>query len=154
MAKKTYIEKLNDVKNLPKIVDLNEDAQKKLNGKTMVVPKPIDIYDIMKNIPKGKLITTSEIRTIIAKKYNTDVSCPLTTGIFTNISANASIELNDDMPYWRTLKSKGELNPKFPNAPEEQIVLLEHEGFEIIKKGKKNIKYFVKDYEQYLVSDI
>ncbi len=41
------------------------------------------------------------------------------------------------MPYWRTLKSNGELNLKFPNAPKEQIVLLENEGFEIISKGKK-----------------
>jgi len=154
MAKKTYIEKLNDSKDLPKIVELNEKAQKKFGGKTMAVPKPTDIYDIMKNIPKGKLITTSEIRKIISKKYNTDISCPLTTGIFTNISANASIELNDNMPYWRTLKSKGELNPKFPNALEEQIALLENEGFEIIKKGIKNIKYFVKDYDKYLVLNI
>jgi alkylated DNA nucleotide flippase Atl1 len=154
MAKKTYIEKLNDLKDLPKVVELNEKAQKKFSGKTMVVPKPTDIYDIMKNIPQGKLITTSEIRKIISKKYKTDTTCPLTTGIFTNISANASVELNDNMPYWRTLKSKGELNPKFPNAPEEQIALLEKEGFEIIKKGVKNIKYFVKDYDKYLVLDI
>jgi alkylated DNA nucleotide flippase Atl1 len=57
------------------------------------------------------------------------------------------------MPYWRTLKSKGELNPKFPNAPEAQLKLLEKEGFEIIKR-KKNINYFVKDYDKYLVLDI
>ena len=141
MVKRTYIEKLNDSKDLPKVVELSEKAQKKFGGKTMAVPKPTDVYDIMKNIPKGKLITTSEIRKIISKKYDTDVSCPLTTGIFANISANASIELNSNMPYWRTLKSKGELNPKFPNVPEEQIALLEKEGFKIIKKGIKNIKY-------------
>jgi predicted RNA-binding protein with RPS1 domain len=62
MAKKTYLEKLNNVNNLPKIVELNEKAQKKFSGKTMAVPKPTDIYEIMKNIPKGKLITISEIR--------------------------------------------------------------------------------------------
>lgn len=154
MAKKTYTEKLYDVKDLPKIVELDEKAQEKLGAKTMVVPKPTDIYEIMKNIPKGKLITTSEIRKIISKKYNTDTTCPLRTGIFANISAYASLELNEDVPYWRTLKSKGELNPKFPNAPEEQIALLESEGFSIIKKGRKNFKYFVKDYDKYLVVDI
>ena len=57
----------------------------------------------MKKITKGKLITTSEIRELLAKKYNVDTACPLTTGIFVNICANASIELNDHMPYWRTL---------------------------------------------------
>ena len=137
MAKKRYIEKLQNDKNLPKIVNLNEKDQKRLNAKTMVIPKPIDIYNIMKQIPKGKLITTNEIRQILAKKYNVDTACPLTTGIFVNISANAAVELNDNMLYWRTLKSNGELNPKFPNAPKEQIVLLENEGFKIISKGKK-----------------
>lgn len=143
MVKKRYIEKLQNDKNLPKIVNLNEKDQKRLNAKTMVIPKPIDVYNIMKQIPKGKLITTNEIRQILAKKYNVDTACPLTTGIFVNISANAAFELNDNMPYWRTLKSNGELNPKFPNAPKEQIVLLENEGFEIISKGKK-IKIFCK----------
>jgi alkylated DNA nucleotide flippase Atl1 len=154
MVKKTYLEKLNNVNDLPKIIELNEKAQKKFGGETMAVPKPTDVYEIMKNIPKGKLITISEIRKKISKKYKTDTSCPFTIGIFTNISANASLELNDNMPYWRTLKSKGELNPKFPNALEVQLKLLENEGFKIIKKGIKNIKYFVKDYDKYLVLEI
>ncbi len=151
MAKKTYIEKLNNDKKLPKIVKLDEKAQKKFHAKTMIVSKPMDVYDIMKNVSKGKLITTNEIRKTLARKYNVDTACPLTTGIFVNISANASVELHDDMPYWRTLKTNGELNPKFPNAPEEQIALLENEGFEIITKGIKNKKYFVKDYDRHLV---
>ena len=117
----------------------------------MVIPHPKDIYTIMKKIPKGKLITTNEIRELLAKKYNVDTACPLTTGIFVNICANASIELNDYMPYWRTLKSNGELNPKFPNAPLEQVTLLEKEGFEIITKGKKSKRYFVKNYNKYLI---
>ena len=147
MATKSYIEKLNGNKDLPKIVPLDAKAQKRLQAKTMVVPHPKDIYTIMKKVPKGKLITTNEIRELLAKKYNVDTACPLTTGIFVNICANASIELNDHMPYWRTLKSNGELNPKFPNAPLEQITLLEKEGFEIITKGKKSKRYFVKNYK-------
>ena len=151
MAKKTWTEKLNDVKDLPKVVNLDEKAKQKWGGKTLAIAKPTDIYEIMKNVPGGKLITTSEIREIIAKKYDADIACPLTTGMFVNVSANASLELDHDMPYWRTLKSKGELNLKYPNAPHEQIALLEEEGFKIIQRGKKNIKYFVEDYEKFLV---
>ena len=152
MAKKSYIQKLQDTKDLPKIIKLDEKAQKRLNAKTMVVPKPTDICDTIKDIPKGKLITTTEIRKRLAKKYNTDTACPLTTGIFINICANASATLNNNIPYWRVLKSNGELNPKFPNAFDEQISLLENEGFTILKRGKKNIKYIVKDYNKYLES--
>ncbi len=135
--RKTYIQKLNDTKDLPKIIHLSAKQEKRFHAKTMVIAKPTDIYKIIKTTPKGKLITTSKIRDILAKKYQVESACPLTTGIFINISAYASIELKDDLPYWRVIKSNGELNPKFPNAPYEQISLLENEGFEIIKKGKK-----------------
>ena len=135
--KKTYIEKLNNTNNLPKIVTLDKKVQEKFGGKTMAIAKPIDIYNIIKNIKKGKLITTMQIRNMVSKQYNTDVTYPLTTGIFINICAFASIELNENIPYHRVLKTNGELNLKFPNAPEEQIALLEDEGYKIIKKGKK-----------------
>ncbi len=58
----------------------------------MVIPSPIEVSQIMKKIPKGKLITINEIRNILAKKYNTTIACPMTTGIFTWISANAAEE--------------------------------------------------------------
>jgi alkylated DNA nucleotide flippase Atl1 len=154
MAKKTYTQKLHTPSDRPKIVELDEKGEKRFGGKMMVVPKPTDICDIMRKVPQGKLITTSEIRKIISEKYHTDTACPLTTGIFVNICAHASVENDDNLPYWRTLKTNGELNPKFPNAPEEQIALLESEGFTILKKGRKNIKYFVKDYDKYLVTDL
>ncbi len=44
------------------------------------------------------------------KKYNTKFCCTLTTGIFVTISANASVETNDNVPYWRTIKNNGEVN--------------------------------------------
>ena len=53
-------------------------------------------------------------------------------------------------PYWRTLKAKGELNPKFPGGVERHRQLLEAEGHTVIKRGKK---YFVADYEAHLVSE-
>ena len=46
--------------------------------------------------------------------------------------------------------SNGELNPKYPGGIESQKEMLEKEGHTIIKKGRTNIKYYVKDYEQAL----
>ena len=50
-------------------------------------------------------------------------------------------------PYWRTLKSGGELNPKYPGGIEEQKVRLEDEGHTVMLKGKRAI---VRDYERFL----
>lgn len=53
----------------------------------------------------------------------------------------------DETPYWRTLKANGELNSKYPGGAEAQKAKLEAEGHVIIKRGRKNITYYVKDYE-------
>ena len=60
--------------------------------------------------------------------------------------------ITDETPYWRTLKANGELNPKYPGGVEAHKEMLEKEGHTIIQKGRTNIKYYVKDYEQALFS--
>lgn len=44
-----------------------------------------------------------------------------------------------------------ELNPKYPGGIEAQKEKLETEGHTIIQRGRKNFKYYVKDYEQFLL---
>lgn len=102
----------------------------------------------MRKVPKGKLTTINEIRSALAITHKVTIGCPLTTGIFAWISAYAAEERNqqgatDITPYWRTLKTGGFLNEKYPSGLETQKQLLEQEGHVVIKKGKK---YFVKDY--------
>ncbi len=59
----------------------------------------------------------------------------------------------DITPYWRTLKSKRELNEKFPGGVEAQATHLREEGHTIEPgKGKKPPK--VKDFERALVEGI
>ena len=52
-------------------------------------------------------------------------------------------------PYWRTLKSDGEINPKYPGGVQKQIEMLEAEGHTILPKGKK--KFVVQDFEKFLI---
>lgn len=151
-SKKDFNKKMNDSKNMPKIVELDEEASRKWGGRTMVIAPPIDYDNFMKKVPNGKLITTDTLRKAMAKKYGTDITCPLTCVIFVNICAWASYQRNKDItPYWRTLKSDGELNVKYPESIELQKRLLEDEGHVIISKGTKNIKYYVKDFENSLI---
>lgn len=150
--KKDFNAMLNSKDNMPKITEIKDSKGiKKWGGRTLVIAPPIDYDKYMKQIPSGKLISTSDLRKKIAKDYNVEVCCPLTAGIFVNICAWASFQRSSDKtPYWRTLKSDGELNVKYPGGIETQKNKLESEGHEIIVKGKKNLKYYVKDYEKHL----
>lgn len=154
MAKKTYNEKLNNVKDLPKVefVGFDNAMAKRFGGGNMLIAAPVEYDEVMKRIPAGKLITSDEIRAFLAKKHQADFTCQLTAGIFINIAANASREREAEgkgnpTPYWRTLKKGGELNEKYPGGIDRQKLLLEMEGHEIVGKGKR---YFVKDYEKAL----
>lgn len=152
-AKKTWKEKLYNSNGLPKVQVIDEKMSHRWGTGTFVIPAPLEVYETMKNTPKGKLITISEIRRLLAKKHGTTISCPLTTGIFVWVSANASDEIkasgeSEGIPYWRTLKSDGSLNEKYPGGIEQQKFYLEAEGFKVIKKGKK---YFVENFKNYLM---
>lgn len=154
MARKSFNEKLNNTNDLPKIqfVEPDDKMAKRFGGGNMLIAAPIEYDEVMKKIPQGKLITSDEIRAYLAKKHNADFTCQLTAGIFINIAANASQERENSgsreiTPYWRTLKKGGELNEKYPGGIDQQRFILETEGHEIIKKGKK---YYIKDYEKAL----
>ena len=151
--KKDFNTMMRNNKDMPKIqVVEDEKTIKKYGGTKMFFAPPIYYDELMKKVPKGKLITVSQMRDYLAKQNNADFTDPMTAGIFVNIVAWASYQRNTDItPYWRTLKSDGELNIKYPEAIELQKRLLEEEGHTIISKGTKNIKYYVKDYEDSLV---
>jgi len=151
--KKSWREKLADTRDLPKIVEINEKMSKKWGTGTCLIPAPYEVDEIMKKVPKGKIITINEIRMILAKKHNASISCPITTGIFSWIAAHAAEEAASEgveniTPYWRTLKTGGILNPKYPGGTESIKKKLEAEGHKIIKKGKN---YIVENYEKALV---
>lgn len=145
---------MNNNKDMPKIQIIKDKKTiTKYGGNKMLIAPPIYYDEIMKQVPIGKLITTTQIRKILAEKNNADFTDPMTAGIFINIVAHASYQRKDNItPYWRTIKSDGELNNKYPETIELQKKLLEEEGHIIIKKGTKNIKYYVKDYENNLIN--
>ena len=157
MAKtcKTWQEKLADSKGLPKVVEINDKMSQRWDTGTVCIPAPKEVDEIMKQVPRGKLITTGEIRVMLAQKHGATIGCPLTTGIFAWVAANAAEEAagegeKDTTPYWRTLKSGGELNEKYPGGLETQAARLREEGHTIESgKGKKPLK--VKDFERVLV---
>ena len=151
--KKSWTEKLADNKGLPKVEKITEKMSKRWGTGTVVIPAPMEVDAMMKKVPKGKVVTINEIRTALAKKHKATIGCPITTGIFAGIAANAAEEQRqegkkDVTPYWRTLKTGGVINPKYPGGVEGQKELLEKEGQKVIQKGKK---YVVADHEKSLV---
>jgi alkylated DNA nucleotide flippase Atl1 len=144
VGRKSWSEKLRDSKDLPSVEKITEKMSKRWGTGTVVIPAPMEVDEMMRRVPEGKLITINEIRSALAKKHKATIGCPMTTGIFAWIAANAAEEQSqrgekDITPYWRTLKTGGVINPKYPGGAERQKELLEKEGHEVIQKGKKYV---------------
>ncbi len=152
--KKDFNAMLHDSKDMPKFQTITDEKSiEKYGGDRMYFAPPIEYDKVMRLVPFGKLLTIGTIREYFAKVSGADFIEPITAGIFCSIVAWASYQREiDKTPYWRTLKANGELNPKYPGGVEAQKEMLEKEGHTVLKKGRTNIKFYVKDYEQAIFS--
>lgn len=108
---------------------------------TMLIPTPKLVDQLIRKIPKGKLATVSELRRKLAADFKADVTCPLTTGIFVRIAAEAAEEDRQQgrkriTPYWRVVKDDGSFNPKLPGGVARQTRTLRAEGFGVSISAK------------------
>lgn len=147
--KKSWREKLADDKGLPKVGKVTGKMSKRWGAGTMVIPAPREVDALMKQVPKGRVVTINELRAALAKKHKADFACPITTGIFSWIAAHAAAEAEADgakriTPYWRTLKTGGEVNSKYPGGVDALAKRLRAEGHKLVSKGKRTL---IADYE-------
>ncbi len=143
-AKKSWREKLADDKDLPKVCTVTGKLSKRWGDGRFVIPAPREVDALMKQVPKGRVVTINELRAALAKKHRADFACPITTGIFSWIAAHAAAEDEAEgkkriTPFWRTLKMGGEVNPKYPGGAAALAKRLRAEGHKIIFKGRRTL---------------
>ena len=132
-SKKDFNAMLRDSKDMPKIQMVTDPKTiQKYGGARMYFAPPMDYDKIMRQVPFGRVITVGAIREHFARRNGADFTEP------------------DETPYWRVLKAGGELNGKFPGGVQAQKARLEEEGHAVVQRGRTNLRYFVKDYEQAL----
>lgn len=151
-TRKSWREKLADDKGLPKVGPVEGKMSLRWGRGVMVIAAPREVDGLMRKVPRGKVTTINELRAALAKRHKADFACPITTGIFSWIAAHAADEAAAEgrrriTPYWRTLKSGGELNPKYPGGIPALTKILRAEGHKIARRGKR---FFVADLERRL----
>ena len=75
MAKtqKTYREKLHESHNLPFVEPIPPKMARTLGQGTICVPAPLEVDEIMRTVPRGKLILVNQIRETVARKHGATV---------------------------------------------------------------------------------
>jgi hypothetical protein len=117
-SKKTWIEKFERDKE-PQIKRINFDFADIPANSNMFIATPQIIDDYIKKIPKGKTVTVQAMRKDLAIEHKADYTCPVTTGIFLRIVAEANFEklqqnnsLKGITPFWRVVEPNSALSKK------------------------------------------
>lgn len=109
MARKTWREKF-ETRKTPEIVVTTKDFGGIPAGSRMLIATPKIIEDYILDLPPGKVCDIRTLRNDLAAAHHVDVTCPLTTGIFLRIVAEANYEklqqgvaLDRIAPFWRVI---------------------------------------------------
>jgi hypothetical protein len=110
--RKSWVEK-RDIDKSPVVKKIREDFADMHAGDRMLIPTPAIVEDYIRHIPKGKEATLAQMREDLAAIYHADKTCPVTSGIFLRIIAEAAYEeynqgkaIKNIAPFWRILTTK------------------------------------------------
>jgi hypothetical protein len=67
------------------VEEITDKMSKRWGTGTVVIPAPMEVDEVMRRVPEGKLITINEIRAVLARKHGATIGCPITTGIFAGL---------------------------------------------------------------------
>ncbi len=131
-----------------KVIAIPERMRAKSGEGTIAIPDAREVDAAMARVPLRKLATPKEIGESIARKHGATIGCTVTTGILMPLVASAAHEAEQAgmarvTPYWRALKTNGELNAKYPGGIDDLKARLESEGHTVVQKGAR---FFVQDY--------
>jgi len=127
-----------------KIVTIPPKMQKRFGRGKMLIPCPLDVDALIRKIPKGKVATQGELREKLARAAGVEIACPITTGVFVRIAAEAAAEEARAgkariTPYWRVVRDDGALMENLPGGLAAQAEHLEAEGLRIDRSGKLRV---------------
>lgn len=115
---KTWAEKFK-VKHEAKVVPLPKPFAGLPEGALLYIATPAIIKREIEQISRGQFVPLADIRAKLARQNQADATCPLTTGIFTRIVAEAAWDehlagksIDAITPFWRVIDAQSALAKK------------------------------------------
>ena len=145
-AGKTWREKLEHSHG-GKIVPMPPGMAKRMGTGSLLVPDGLDVEAAIRRVRRGQLVTQGQIREHLAREAGADCTCPLTTGIFVRIAAEAAAEEERAgrqriTPFWRVVRDDGSLIEKLPGGAAGQAARLADEGQRLVHGKKVRVANF------------
>lgn len=118
MALKSWSDKLHSDKKM-KIKHIDKRFADIPADSNMLIATPMIFDAYIRSIPKGETRTLKAIRHALALDYHAEYTCPVTTGIFVKIVAEAAYEdylngtpIDQITPFWRVIDKQSSIVKK------------------------------------------
>jgi hypothetical protein len=116
--RKTWLEKLNSGSE-PHVEKTSKLFCGIPAGSLLLISNSREVQALVKRIPEGRALTQAEVRARLAKRHHADAACPISTGIFLRIVAEAAWEEiaagkdpSEVTPFWRIVEPGSPLAKK------------------------------------------
>jgi alkylated DNA nucleotide flippase Atl1 len=107
---------------------LDEEKAKRLNAKTLYIPSPLEVRDVISAIPSGTVWTVVDMRRKLAADHDADTACPAAIQKYWRWMAWAmETESGAAFPWWRVTR-RGEYSDQLPGGRESHRARLAAEG--------------------------
>lgn len=118
----------------------------------MLIASPLVVADEVRSVPSGRVITLSALRERLARRFDADYTCPMTTGIFLRVAAEAALEegLSEMLPVWRVVREDGACLEKIAGGPWRQAERLRAEGVDM---AQRRTRFVVADLSRVKLPD-
>ncbi len=118
---KTWTEKLGHPEK-PHLTTLPKSIWGAQAGDVLLISTPNDIKSYIEKIRPGETTSVQAMRADLAGEKEAATTCPLTTGIFLRIVAEAALERlelgEEPTPFWRVVDPKSPLAKKLSCGPD------------------------------------
>ncbi len=149
-ARSTAVAK-RDAAAAPQVKTLTESKGSNYPPGRMLVASPLAVQDELTQVPPGRVITAPVLRARLARRFGADYTCPITTGLFLRIVAEAALEEARDreVPVWRVVAEHGALLDTRPGGAARQAERLQEEGVAV---ERRRARWVVTDLKTVAVS--
>jgi hypothetical protein len=113
-------------------------------GTRILVATPRIVKAYIEQIPPGQEIPVERLRADLAAQYDADASCPIATGIFLRIVAEAALEehsagkpVDQITPFWRVVDENSPTAKKLEGGPAFIHRMRDREGIAPHPTGKR-----------------
>lgn len=132
---KTWNQKLDQPNHKPAVEIMDKAWAGVPAGGKLFIPTPRLVAEYIAKIPKGKAKSVPEMRAELATEWQADGTCPMTSGMFVRIAAEAALEdmaagkkLDQITPFWRIVDAKSTVIKKLSCGPEFVLARRAEEG--------------------------